>query len=260
MLGLVLGWWSLDWLTSLGLSDLPRAHEIRLDGMVIAFTLGLAVAARRRHRRRAGHAARGHEPQLVLRDEGRTGTRRRGHAACAAGSSSRRWRWRSCCSWAPGLLLASFRQLLAVDPGFRAEHVRPDASARCQTQYPDDAALAVLRDARAGTDPRAAGRRGGRHDAAILPFSWDDSSSVIIAEGYVPAPGESVVSPNQLYVTPGYLEAMGVPLKRGRFFSTATATTRRASSSSTSGWPTSSGRTPIRSAAACTSRSSPKTW
>jgi hypothetical protein len=31
-------------------------------------------------------------------------------------------------------------------------------------------------------------------------------------------PGESVVSPNQLLVTPGYLEALRVPLRRGRFF------------------------------------------
>jgi predicted permease len=29
-------------------------------------------------------------------------------------------------------------------------------------------------------------------------------------------PGESIVSPNQLYVTPGYLEAIRVPVKRGR--------------------------------------------
>ena len=38
------------------------------------------------------------------------------------------------------------------------------------------------------------------------------------------APGESVVSPNQVYVTPGYLEALRVPLKRGRFFTEATRT------------------------------------
>jgi putative ABC transport system permease protein len=32
------------------------------------------------------------------------------------------------------------------------------------------------------------------------------------------AAGESVVSPSQLYITPGYLEALHVPLKRGRLF------------------------------------------
>src|SRR4029453_1502311 len=53
---------------------------------------------------------------------------------------------------------------------------------------------------------------------SFLPFSYDSSSSVIIPEGYTMAPGESVVSPNQLFVTTGYLEALRVPLKQGRFF------------------------------------------
>ena len=38
---------------------------------------------------------------------------------------------------------------------------------------------------------------------SYLPFSWDGSSSVIVPEGYTPVPGESIVSPNQLYVSPG---------------------------------------------------------
>jgi predicted permease len=42
-LGILLGAWSLDALTWLGLSDLPRAHEIHLDGTVLALTLGLAA-------------------------------------------------------------------------------------------------------------------------------------------------------------------------------------------------------------------------
>jgi predicted permease len=53
----------------------------------------------------------------------------------------------------------------------------------------------------------------------ILPFSDDNSSTVIIPEGYQMAKGESLVSPNQLRATPGYFEAMNIPLRRGRFFS-----------------------------------------
>ena len=41
---------------------------------------------------------------------------------------------------------------------------------------------------------------------------------MIIPEGYQMAPGESLVSPNQLRATPGYFEAMNIPLRRGRFF------------------------------------------
>jgi predicted permease len=53
---------------------------------------------------------------------------------------------------------------------------------------------------------------------SYLPFSWDGSSSVLVPEGYVAKPGDSLVSPNQVYATPGYLEAMRVALKKGRLF------------------------------------------
>ncbi len=116
-----------------------------------------------------------------------------------------------------GLLLASFQRLLGVNPGFTAEHVMTGRVSPLASRYPDDAALRsytsrVLERIRALPGIEAAGA------TTYLPFSWDGSSSVIIAEGYTPAPGESVVSPNQLYVTHGYLEALRVSLKRGRFF------------------------------------------
>jgi predicted permease len=51
-----------------------------------------------------------------------------------------------------------------------------------------------------------------------IPFGGSHSDSVIVAEGYVMKPGESVISPAQVDVTPGYFEAMGVKRLRGRFF------------------------------------------
>ena len=51
-----------------------------------------------------------------------------------------------------------------------------------------------------------------------IPFGGSHSDSVIFAEGYEMKPGESVLSPNAVDVTPGYFEAMGVKLVAGRFF------------------------------------------
>ena len=51
-----------------------------------------------------------------------------------------------------------------------------------------------------------------------IPFGGAHNDSVIIAEGYVMKPGESVISPSQVEVTPGYFEAMGAKLGAGRFF------------------------------------------
>ena len=41
--GLLLAWWSTDALIAMGPADLPRLDEIRVNGVVIAFTFGIAL-------------------------------------------------------------------------------------------------------------------------------------------------------------------------------------------------------------------------
>ena len=51
-----------------------------------------------------------------------------------------------------------------------------------------------------------------------IPLGGNYSDSVILAEGYAMARGESLISPFQVSVSPGYFEAMSIPVKRGRLF------------------------------------------
>jgi predicted permease len=51
-----------------------------------------------------------------------------------------------------------------------------------------------------------------------IPWGGDHSDSVILVEGYVMKPGESVISPEQVTVTPGYFEAMHIAMVAGRPF------------------------------------------
>ena len=85
------------------------------------------------------------------------------------------------------------------------------------SRYPDDPRLLVFSD-RLLQAIRSL--PGIEHAGAtsVIPFGGDTSDSVILAEGYQMAPGESLISPYQVSATPGYLEALRVPLKSGRLF------------------------------------------
>lgn len=221
-LGLALGFWSLGALTTLGLADIPRAHEIRMDAVVIVFILGVAAALGVVVGAVPAMHIAGVNLSVVLREDSRTGTAGRGARAVRGVLVVAQVALAFVLLIGAGLLLASFRQLLAVDPGFTAEHVLTGRVSPLATRYPDDNALRsytarALERIRSLPGVEAAGA------TSFLPFGWDNSSSVIIPEGYVMSPGESVVSPNQLYVTPGYLEALRVPLRRGRFFADSDA-------------------------------------
>jgi predicted permease len=216
-LGVGLGLAALQAIEWIGFTDLPRAHEIRLDGVVLAMTLvpalvlGIVVGAV--PALQLGRVSLG----SVLREEGRSGT---------SGLTAKYVRRSLVVAqvalafvllMGAGLLLASFQHLLGVDPGFVAEHVLTGRVSPLRTRYSDDVALRsyasrALERVRALPGVESAGL------SSYLPFSGDSSSSVVIPEGQAPKRTESVVAPSQLYVSPGYLEALRVPLKSGRFF------------------------------------------
>ncbi|HEY7500626.1 MAG TPA: ABC transporter permease [Vicinamibacterales bacterium] len=217
LLGLALGFWSLGALTSLGLSDIPRAHEIRMDAIVVVFILGLGIALGVVVGGVPAMHVAGMNLGVVLREDGRTSTGGRRAQLVRGALVVAQVALAFVLLIGAGLLLASFRHLLAVDPGFNAQHVLTGRVSLLPAAYPDDPArrqymARALERIRALPGVEAAGA------TSFLPFSFDNDSSVIIPEGRVMAPGESVVSPSQLFITPGYLEALRVPLLRGRFF------------------------------------------
>ena len=217
MLGLLVGYASLQALGTLNIRDLPRGTEIRLDGIVVAATFLIAAAIGGvigliplAHVLRTPLTA-------VLREEGRSGT---------AGRRTRFLRrmlvviqvgFAFVLLIGAGLLFASFRQVLAVEPGFNPDHVLTASIALPRSRYADDTALIgftreALRRLRALPGVSAAGATNA------IPFGGNNSNSVIFAEGYQMKPGESVISPRRVDVSPGFFEAMGVKLVRGRFF------------------------------------------
>jgi predicted permease len=116
-----------------------------------------------------------------------------------------------------GLLVASFRNLLAVNPGFQPDGVITGSVVMPRATYPENSDVLALVD-RALAAIRSVPGVVNAGATTIIPLSGNHSDSVIMAEGYEMRPGESLVSPMQLVVTPGYFEAMSTPLLRGRYF------------------------------------------
>jgi predicted permease len=215
--GLLIGYATLQWLGSLDLEQLPRSNEIRIDAVALAYTLGLAALI---------GLALGLIPvatvlpaklTMVLRDEGRAGTAGRGAQVMRGVLVVSQVAFAFILLVGAGLLFASFRQLLSVDPGFRSDGILTASVSLPHARYADDTARATfhdeaLRRLRALPGVTIAGATNW------IPLGGNRNDSVILAEGYQMQPGESVISPAQAVATAGYFEAMGVSLVRGRFF------------------------------------------
>src|SRR5206468_2856717 len=115
------------------------------------------------------------------------------------------------------LLWVSVRNLLAIDPGYRTDHVVTGIMSLSGPRYAaDDAARAFVN--RALESIRGLPGVAAAGATTIVPMSGSGQTGVVVAEGYVPAPGEPVVSAVRSMVTPGYFDAVGTPLVRGRPF------------------------------------------
>jgi len=207
---------ALRGLAVIGLDTIPRASEIHIGATAALFALAISIFAGIL----IGCVPVAHLSQIrlstVLREETRTGS---------GGKRSRSVRrvlvvaqvGLACVLLiGGGLLLASFRQLLGVDPGFKPEGVITVSTAIPLVKYPGDKVEPLthqlLERVRSIPGVRVAGATNS------IPFGGLFNKNVILAEGYAMQPGESVIAPMQLTVSPGYFEAMGTPLKRGRIF------------------------------------------
>ncbi len=217
LLGLLLGFWGLRALGALGLRNLPRGSEVALDASVVLFAFGLSLAV--------GiavgviplaHALRA-DASAVFHGEGRTGSAGRGRNHWRKGLVAAQVAFALVLLMGAGLLLASFRRVLAVDPGFRTTRVMTGTVVLPRARYATDVERRSFVE-RALVRTRALPGVLGVGATDSIPLGDANSDSVILAEDYVMKPGESLISPHNVVVTPGYFEAMGIPLRDGRLF------------------------------------------
>ena len=214
LLGLALGVWGTALLVQLAPAGLPRVNEIGLDAMVFAYAMGASVVV---------GLLFGLVPALGHKAESASQALREGSRGSSAASGSR---LRSALVVgelalgvavlvAAGLLLRSFQEMRNVDPGFRVDDVLSARILFPSADYPDAAEIPAfvtqLEDRlRARPGVRAVGT------ATLLPLSGDVNDVSFGIEGRLPDPGRAPTA-DSWRATPGFFEAMRIPLIRGRY-------------------------------------------
>jgi predicted permease len=215
--GLALGAGVLRALNTIGLEHFPRAGEVHVDSTVVLVSIALSLVAGLFVCLfpLAGTSRIGISD--ALREEDRSGT---------SGKKSRSIRqllvaaqigFAFALLMGAGLLLASFRVLLHVDPGFSPNNVVSASIALPKSRYPKAEALRDFMN-RALPAIRAIPRVSFAGATEAIPLGDNHNDSVILAEGYQMKPGESLISPLNISVTPGYFEALSISIIRGRSF------------------------------------------
>jgi predicted permease len=220
LLGLAVGYWGVSALSALGLERLPRGTEVRLDGVAAAFTLLLALAVGMVVALVPVVSMRQVNLSQAFREESRSGTSGRGTRLVRRSLVTAQVAFAFMLLIGAGLLLASFQRVLAIDPGFEPASVLTARVAPPESRYPDSQDSQALRNFTGRFLERLRTLPGVQQVGitSSVPFSGDSSDSVILAEGYQMAPGESLISPFNTSVSPGYFESMGIALRSGRFF------------------------------------------
>jgi putative ABC transport system permease protein len=212
-----IGAWILRILASSGLENVPNAAYIRMDSTVVGLTMAASALV---------GALIGLVPAATMGRFHLTHVLAEGSRGGTEGRATRLFRrglvvTQVACSVVlligAGLLLTSFRNLLSVDPGFDAEHVVTATIFPPPSRYRDQTAVVALSDRVLESVRHIPGIRNAGITSNIA-LSGRTSPSTVSAADRHPSPGEAQVLPSVVSVTPGYFEAMGTPIIRGRPF------------------------------------------
>ena len=200
--------------------SLPRISEIGLDWKVVGFALLLAILTGLICGLVPALAAARTGVNEALKEGGRTGSAGSGHARLRSALVIAELAVALVLLTASGLLLRSFQRLRSVDLGFRTDHVLTAFYGMPHQQYTSQVAVDAFNTSLLSKLEQLPGVQAVGI-TSLLPEGGGNSSMSFIPEGYVPHQGEglSLAWPEQIMGS--YLQALGIPLLRGRDFTNA---------------------------------------
>lgn len=211
-LGMLLAVWGTELLLSFCVKQLPRLQEVRVDGEVLAFALGVTLFTGVLFGLLPAVRAGSFRLASVLKSGGRglasaSGARLRSAlvvtevalaVVLAAGA---------------GLAVRSLMSLLSVEPGFRPQGAVVVSFSASSGERPLGQYLAeVLERVRAVPGVEVAGT------AKNLPLEGSGEPGPVLLAGQPRESAADAPRASFLHVSNGYFRAMGIPLLRGRAF------------------------------------------
>jgi predicted permease len=215
LLGFVVGAWGIRLLEVLGADRLPLGAQIAFDGWLAALglagalVLGIAISVPIAWFNLRTHLAH------ALQSESRGGTMSRAAQRLRHGFIVAQIALAFVLLAGAALLGLSLKKVMAVPPGFRADHV---LIGEVTVPFKYDAgpiADRLLRAIEEQPGVRAAGV------ITNVPLSGESGKTAVTPKGYVPPAGDSLHGHYSYSVTGNYFTALGIPLREGRFLTSA---------------------------------------
>jgi predicted permease len=215
LLGLVVGAWGIRLLELLGADRLPLGAHIVFGGwmasigLVGAMVLGIVIAVPISWFNLSSHLA------YALQSESRTGTISRAAQRVRHGFIVAQIALAFVLLAGAALLGLSLKKVMAISPGFRADHV-----------LTGEVTVPFSYEARPFLDRllETIGQQPGVGAAGAItnvPLSGENGKTAVTPKGYVPPAGESLHGHYLYQVTGDYFTALGIPIREGRFLTSA---------------------------------------
>jgi putative ABC transport system permease protein len=220
MVGLALAVWGAKALVNLAPADIPRLSEVGLDVQVLVFTLLVTVFT---------GVLFGLAPAFQGASENLGGRLREAGRGSSEGKGNRRLRSSLVVAEiglslvllvGAGLLIRSFVNLSNVDTGFDAANRTTLRVTLPASRYQDDAQRVQAYD---DLERRINSAPGVTAAGFIntIPLAADRGGTRFSREGETEVPRDEIRGTNFAVVTPTYMQAMGVGLVSGRYFTEA---------------------------------------
>lgn len=216
-LGLMLSFWGVKLLVAFNRENLPRWQEIRLDSRVLVFTIVTSVLTSLLFGLAPAFLSSKIHPVVALKEGGRS-----------SASGFRRFGFRNLLVVAEvalalvllvgaGLLLKSFARLMEVDLGFRSDNLLTMQISLPSSKYgtPEQRRAffeRALEQIRTVPGVISAGA------VSNLPLSGSMTGGGFTIEGRAKIPVEQGTGTDLRSTSHQYLQTMGIPLLRGRYF------------------------------------------